>query len=69
VAESEQLTTFGSRDETAEPSSRDVLEENPLDRILRAESKNLVPLRSDELLGQAQDTLETVPYVQPASNP
>ena len=67
MAEGEQFATFGSRDETAEASSRDVLEEYPLDGILGAESKNLVPLRSDELLGQARDTLETVPYVQPAS--
>ena len=38
-----------------EPAARDVLEEHPLDGILRAEAEDLLALGLDELLGHARE--------------
>jgi hypothetical protein len=69
VAEGEKLSALGSRDETAEPSPGDVLEEHALHGILRAEAQDLVMFRLGDLHGQASETLETVPYVEPMRKP
>jgi hypothetical protein len=40
------------RGEAAEPAPRDVLEEDTLDRLLRAEGENLLERRGDEPCGR-----------------
>ena len=49
VAERRQAPVLGGRAEAAEPAARDVLEEDALDRLLRAEVEDLVEPRVDEL--------------------
>jgi hypothetical protein len=47
MAERRQPSTCFERGEASEPASRDVLQEHPLDRLLRAEGKDLVEARVD----------------------
>jgi hypothetical protein len=54
VTERQKLSALSSRDETPEPSPRDVFEEDSFNRILGAETEDLLPLRLDELPGQVR---------------
>ena len=69
MAQRQKLATLSSRDETPEPSPRDVFEEYPLHRILGAETEDLVPLWLDQLRRQPRETVVAVPYVRPMRNP
>jgi hypothetical protein len=48
VAERDQRVAAGDRRELSEATSRDVLEEDPLDRLLRTELQDLLERRVDE---------------------
>jgi hypothetical protein len=48
VAERDQRVVTYDRGELAEAAPRDVLEEDPLDRLLRAEREDLLERRVDE---------------------
>jgi hypothetical protein len=48
VAERDQLVSARERGEATETASCDVLEEDALDRLLRAEVENLLERRCDE---------------------
>jgi hypothetical protein len=48
VAERDQRLVTLDRGELAEAAPRDVLEEDPLDRLLRAEREDLLERRVDE---------------------
>jgi hypothetical protein len=51
MAERDERAVALERGEAAEPAPRDVLEEDALDRLLRAERENLVERRVDEPCG------------------
>ena len=51
VAERDERAVALERGEAAEPAPRDVLEEDALDRLLRAEGENLIERRVDEPCG------------------
>jgi hypothetical protein len=55
MAERRELTVVRTRDESSEPTARDVLEEHSLDGITGAEAKDLVTLRLDQASGHAQE--------------
>jgi hypothetical protein len=69
VAEGPELSLLDETDETSEPTPRHVLEEDPLDRIVRTEPEDLVALRLNEFSEQARKTLSEVntPPVCPGS--
>jgi len=52
VAERDQRLVARERGELPEPATRDVLEEDALDRLLRAEVEDLLERRIDELFGR-----------------
>jgi hypothetical protein len=52
VAEGDERAVTPERGEAAEPAPRDVLEEDALDRLLRAEGENLLERRADEPYGR-----------------
>jgi hypothetical protein len=52
VAERDQRLVARDRGELPEPATRDVLEEDTLDRILRTEVEDLLERRNDELFGR-----------------
>jgi hypothetical protein len=57
VAEGDELAAVLERGEASEPASRDVLEEDALDRLPRAEVEDLVERRADEPDGRDKGTL------------
>jgi hypothetical protein len=58
VAEGDELAVAVlERREASEAATRDVLEEDPLDRLLRAEGEDLVERRRDEPDGRDDRTL------------
>jgi hypothetical protein len=52
MAERDERAVALEREEAAEPAPRDVLEEDTLDRLLRAEGENLLERRGDEPCGR-----------------
>ena len=68
VAEREELPSVRESHEPTEPAPRDVFEEDALDRILRAEAKDLVPLRLDEFPAHSGNSREgSRPLFEPVS--
>jgi hypothetical protein len=57
VAERNQPVVAFERREAPEPTARDVLEEDALDRFLGAEAEDLVQRRADEPCGRDQARL------------
>jgi hypothetical protein len=57
VAEGDELAVVLECGEAPEPAARDVLEEDALDRLPRAESEYLVERRADEPDGLDNETL------------
>jgi len=52
VAERDEPAVLAQPGEAPEPAPRDVLEEDALDRLLRAEGEDLVERRCDEPYGR-----------------
>jgi hypothetical protein len=57
VTESHELAVVLECREASEPAARDVLEENALDRLARAEGEYLFERRADEPNGGNEETL------------
>jgi len=57
VAERNERAVALERGEPAEPASGDVLEEDALDRLLRAEREDLLERRADEPCGRDEARL------------
>jgi hypothetical protein len=57
VTQRDQAVVACERGEAAEPAARDVLEEDALDRLLRAEVEGLFERRTDEPYGRDQARL------------
>jgi len=69
VAKRAKLSPLGDGDETTQATPRDVLEEDPFDRVPGAEAEDLILLGLDQLRGQARETVDAVRDLSCTRNP